>query len=113
MEKNNTYEGITQFQLVQLCMDLKEEMVALKTFAKMSIRKSSERLEEEWLNCHNVLRMLNITRGTLQSLRDKGILPYSTIGGKFYYKVSDVEALLKSNYKKCPRKVNKHQGTYY
>jgi hypothetical protein len=100
MVKNNTYEGITQFQLVQLCMNLKEEMVALKIFAKMSIRKPSERMAEEWLNSRHVMSLLKITKGTLQSLRDKGILPYTIICSKIYYKSDDVEAILKSNYRK-------------
>ena len=41
---------------------------------------------------------LNISQRTLQTLRDNGTLPFSRISGKFYYKVSDLEALLESNY---------------
>ena len=38
----------------------------------------------------DVCRVLNITKRTLQSYRDKGILPYTRIGGKFFYRESDL-----------------------
>lgn len=37
-----------------------------------------------------VCRVLNITKRTLQSYRDKGILPYTRIGGKFFYREHDL-----------------------
>lgn len=39
---------------------------------------------------------LNITKRTLQSYREKGIIPYSRVGGKYFYKESDVAAYLQS-----------------
>lgn len=39
---------------------------------------------------------LNITKRTLQSYREKGIIPYSHVGGKYFYKESDVAAYLQS-----------------
>lgn len=39
---------------------------------------------------------LNITKRTLQSYREKGIIPYSRVGGKYFYKESDVAAYLES-----------------
>ena len=38
----------------------------------------------------DVCRVLNITKRTLQSYRDKGILPYTRIGGKFFYRERDL-----------------------
>jgi hypothetical protein len=34
----------------------------------------------------------------LQTLRDTSALPFSRINGKFYYKVSDIENMLETNY---------------
>jgi histidinol phosphatase-like enzyme len=104
MDKDHIHEGITQFQLIQICMDLKEEMVALKTFAKMAARKPSERMAEEWLNSRQVMSLLRIKKGTLQNLRDKKSLPFTNLNNKIYYKASDVNALLKSNYRKVHNK---------
>lgn len=38
----------------------------------------------------DVCRVLNITKRTLQSYRDKGILPYTRICGKFFYRECDL-----------------------
>jgi hypothetical protein len=51
-----------------------------------------------WLDNQDVMQILHISPRTLQTLRANGTLPFSRIKGKFYYKVSDLEALLNSNY---------------
>ena len=40
--------------------------------------------------------MLDITKRTLQTFKDKGLLPYSKLNRKNYYKHSDVKALLEA-----------------
>lgn len=40
--------------------------------------------------------MLNITKRTLQSYRDKRILSYTIVGGKFFYRESDIADYLQS-----------------
>ena len=51
-----------------------------------------------WLDNQDVMQILHISPRTLQTLRANGTLPFSRIKGKFYYKVSDLAALLESNY---------------
>ncbi|WP_278622493.1 helix-turn-helix domain-containing protein, partial [Prevotella denticola] len=41
-------------------------------------------------------RLLNISKRTLQHYRDTGVLPFTQIGHKCYYKREDVERLLLS-----------------
>ena len=53
---------------------------------------------ENWLNGEAVMRKLGISRRTLQTYRDNRILPYSVVGGKFYYSVREIEELMKKNY---------------
>ena len=48
----------------------------------------------EWLDNQDVCQMLNISPRTLQTLRDNGILVYSQINRKVYYKPEDVERIL-------------------
>ncbi|NDV55239.1 DNA-binding protein [Parabacteroides sp. 52] len=50
--------------------------------------------KEQWLGNSDVCGLLQISPRTLQSYRDNGILPYSQIGRKCYYKVSDIENLI-------------------
>lgn len=40
--------------------------------------------------------MLGMSKRTLQSYRDKRILPYTTVGGKFFYRESDIADYLQS-----------------
>ena len=48
----------------------------------------------DWLHNGDVCRLLNISKRTLQHYRDTGVLPFTQIGHKCYYKREDVETLL-------------------
>lgn len=52
--------------------------------------------KEKWLDNQEVCLMMNITKRTLQTYKDKGLLPYSKLNRKNYYKLSDVQALLEA-----------------
>lgn len=51
----------------------------------------------DWLDSDEVCEMLTISPRTLQSLRYKGILGYSQIQHRTYYKLDEVVELIKSN----------------
>lgn len=55
-------------------------------------------LQEKWIDGQEMMMTLHISKRTLQTLRDTGILKYSRINGKLFYKVSDLEKLLEKNY---------------
>ena len=42
-----------------------------------------------------VCEALHISQRALQNYRDRGIIPYSTIGSKFYYRETDVERVIR------------------
>ena len=48
----------------------------------------------EWLDNEAVCKLLQISKRTLQSYRDKGTIPFSQIGHKCYYKTSDIEQII-------------------
>ena len=50
--------------------------------------------KEQWLSNGDICNLLQISPRTLQAYRDNGILPYSQIGRKCYYRVSDIESLI-------------------
>jgi len=52
--------------------------------------------EEKWLDNQEVCLMLGITKRSLQTYKDKGLLPYSKLNRKNYFKLSDVQVLLKA-----------------
>jgi hypothetical protein len=56
-----------------------------------------EILQTEWIENAELSHRINISLRTLQSYRERGVIVFSTIGRKVYYKVSEVETLLKKN----------------
>lgn len=51
---------------------------------------------KRWLDNEDVCHILNVTKRTLQTYRDQGILPYTQIGHKIYYRPEDVEKIIKN-----------------
>ena len=49
---------------------------------------------KEWLDNQEVCQLLNISKRTLQTLRDNGTLAYTQISHKMYYKPEDVERII-------------------
>jgi hypothetical protein len=85
-------------KLLNMALEVMCEMHTLKEFVKLGSSKLSGRLTEEWIDSQQAMVVLKIKKRALQNFRDKGMLPFSHVHGKCYYKTSDVEALLKSNY---------------
>ena len=50
--------------------------------------------QRHWLKSHEVRRLLKISHGTLQHLRDSGQLKFSKVGGIMFYDVKDIEAMV-------------------
>ena len=76
---------------------MKNEIIELLKLAENATRKyTSIFKEEKWLDNQEVCLMMNITKRTLQTYKDKGLLPYSKLNRKNYYKRSDVQALLEA-----------------
>ena len=53
--------------------------------------------QKKWLKSNEVRKILNISPGTLQTLRVNGTITYTKIGGILFYSNSDLEKLLESN----------------
>ncbi|MCT2561768.1 helix-turn-helix domain-containing protein [Chryseobacterium herbae] len=53
---------------------------------------------EELLDSQEVLQKLKISPRSLQRYRSSGQLPYSTISGKLYYKLSDVNQFIRGSF---------------
>ena len=54
---------------------------------------------EHFLTSKEVCERLYISPRTLQDYRDRGIIPYTQFAGKILYKASDLEKMLKDNYR--------------
>ena len=83
---------------MQLLLELSGAIKEMKAQVLILKQTRTEKFKQEWIDGQDVIDALNISKRTLQSLRDNGTLPYSRVNGKFYYKVADLEKLLESNY---------------
>ncbi|MFG6342174.1 MAG: helix-turn-helix domain-containing protein [Alistipes sp.] len=51
---------------------------------------------EEWIDGEEVCRQLNISKRTLHTYRERGVLPFSSIEGKTLFRQKDIEGFLQS-----------------
>ena len=79
-----TREDLNEFRTL-LLNDLKE------------IFKMQPQQNKQWLKSKEVRNLLNISPGTLQTLRINKTLSYTKIGGIIYYANQDIERLLEQN----------------
>lgn len=93
---NDDFLFITK--LVKSLNALSDEIYEVKQLLHTMQQSPTEAFSQQWFDGQQVMQTLKISPRTLQTLRDKGILPFSRISGKFYYQVSDLEALLQRSY---------------
>jgi len=58
-------------------------------------------LSDSWLDIQETCLLLKISKRTLQSYRDNGILSFSQIAGKIYFRATDIEEHLQKHYVKA------------
>ena len=85
-------------ELIKILTLLAKDFEVMKDYIHSLNKSKLDLFNETWIDGQDVMQALHISKRNLQSLRDSKILPYSRINGKFYYKVSDLEKLLQSNY---------------
>lgn len=78
---------VTVADLDQLRRDLLKEVTVL-------LNQKQAISEKRWLKSFEVRKLLNISPGTLQHLRDTGQIPYTRVGGLMYYEQGAIEKML-------------------
>ena len=77
---------------------LRDEILALARTCHKAFGEPSR--HTDWLHNGDVCQLLNISKRTLQHYRDTGVLPFTQIGHKCYYRREDVERLLQTKSEK-------------
>lgn len=90
MNGNNPDQPVTVADLQQLKIELVREMRKL-------VGMQTTLPQKPWLKSHEVQKLLKISAGTLQHLRDSGQLKFSKVGGIIFYDVKDVEEMVKNS----------------
>ncbi len=72
-------------------LDFKTELVSA---IKLLLKEQSTSPQKRWLKTKEVQKMLGMSPGTLQTLRNNGTLPFTKIGGVAYYDVEQINKIL-------------------
>lgn len=73
---------------------------AAQTADKLIAEVSPPLLGERYLTTEQIMTRFHISRRALQNYRDRGIIPYTSIGGTLLYPESKINEVLENNYYK-------------
>lgn len=76
-----------------------KELVNRLDILNQKLEATSKTPEATFLDNQEFIQLMNISKRTAQTWRDEGIVSFSQIGSKIYYRMSDVKKLLDKNYK--------------
>lgn len=79
----NLNEVVTVNHLEKFKAELIEEI-------KVLLELKNKTLDRKMLRTNETLELLNISKGTLQNLRNSGKISYKKLGGIIYYNVDDI-----------------------
>lgn len=60
---------------------------------RMALHEKFNPPQKKWLKSADVKKLLGISHGTLQTLRNNGRLPFTRIGGVIYYPLEELEKM--------------------
>jgi hypothetical protein len=86
-------------QLVTL-RDLEEFRIKMLMDIKMMLEGHMNKTSKRWLKSYEVRKMLGISAGTLQTLRNKRSIPFTKMGGLIYHDAAEINQIL-TEYKKA------------
>ena len=74
--------------------DLKEFRIQLLEDLENLLKNYNETPKKKWLKSFEVMTMLNITKNTLKTHRENGVLYAKKIGGIYYYAYQEINEML-------------------
>ena len=76
--------------------DLEEFRNHLLNDLKKLLTQQQVSPEKKWLKSWEVRKLLKISAGTLQNLRDNGTLRFTKLGGIIFFRYADIQLLMDS-----------------
>ncbi len=77
--------------------DLYEFKIELLEDIKQLLLDQSGQITKKWIKSVEAKRVLGVSHGTLQNLRNNGTIPFSKIGGVLYYDYHQIMKILEDN----------------
>lgn len=81
-----------------------QELVGRLDAINQRLNAKEKEPKEKWLDNQELMQLMKISKRTAQHYRDSGLISFSQVGNKIYYRLSDVEDLLKNHYNKAFKK---------
>ncbi len=79
-------------------IELKEIQAKLEALSSKIDEIQKDKLQTQIIDNADFIRLMNISNSTSKNWRKKGIIAYSQIENKIYYKITDIQLLLKNHY---------------
>ncbi|MDX1828834.1 MAG: helix-turn-helix domain-containing protein [Lutibacter sp.] len=77
--------------------DLREFKTELLDEIKTLLKKSAAVGNKKYLKSAEMMKLLKVSPGTLQTLRINGTLPYTKIGGIIFYDADEIQQVMNEN----------------
>lgn len=77
--------------------DLREFKMELLEDIKDLLKMKADITSKRYLKSADLMKILNVSSGTLQTMRINGTLPYSKIGGIIFYDPNKISKVMKEN----------------
>ncbi len=77
--------------------DLREFKIELLDEIKDLLKTSQELGTKKYLKSQDLMKILKVSSGTLQTMRINGSLPYTKIGGIIFYDADEIYKMMKEN----------------
>lgn len=82
-----------QLLTVQDLLDFKQQLLSE---IKDLLQQARLKPEKQWLKAFEIKKMLRLSSGKLQYLRDKGVIPFKKLGGVTYYDLEKIQELMET-----------------
>jgi len=94
-KQSNTIPSIPirRDQLVTLG-DLADFKAELLEDLKRANKELGNKSNKQWLKSHELQKLLGISPGTLQTLRNNSTIPYTKIGNVIFYNIEDINKMM-------------------
>ena len=79
-------------------IELREIQEKLEVLSNKINKLQKEKFETKIIDNADFIQLMNISNSTARNWRNKGLIAYSQIENKIYYKVSDIQLLLNNHY---------------
>ena len=74
-------------------LELKRQLSTLSVQVEDLARKMAPPVPDKWVDAQEVCLALGISKRCLQAYRDRGLVPCSHIGGKYFYRETDIQQI--------------------